>query len=120
EGRSSPAIRDHRVFGAAGNAVRLVATDMIRRKPKKTWGSAPVNCYPDSSLQYGLQAFRSSILSRAIGNEEDIFGLQPDIFVTAIQNFFDRDRNGLASALDLANDLGPIQGGHRTISAGER
>ena len=46
-------------------------------------------CYPDSSLQYGLQAFSSGILPRAIGNEEDIFSLQPDIFVTAIQNFFD-------------------------------
>src|SRR5258708_35138760 len=83
-------------------------------------GLAPVNCYPNSSLQYGLQAFSSGILPRAVGNEEDIFGLQSDIFVTAIQNFLDRDRNGLADALDLANDLGPIQSGHWTIPTGER
>jgi hypothetical protein len=51
--------------------------------------SATVNCYSDSSLQYGLHASSRSILPRATGNEEDIFGLQPDIFVTAIQNFFD-------------------------------
>src|SRR6202140_1765412 len=145
EGRSSPAIRDHRVFGvgAVGNAVRLVASDIIRWKAEgKTGGSqtrasghpnfltgrkhnaqtpsAPVNCYPDSSLQYGLHTSSSGILPRATGNEEDVFGLQPEIFITAIKNFFDGDRNALAGALDLANDLGPIQSRHWTIPTGER
>src|ERR1700674_468917 len=114
EGRSSPAIRERRAFGvgAVGNAVRLVASDMIRWKAEgKTWGSqtrasghpnfltgrkhdaqtpsAPVNCYSDSSLQYGLHTSSSGILRRAIGDEEDVLGLQPDILVTAIKNFFD-------------------------------
>jgi len=82
--------------------------------------SAPVNCYPDSSLQYGLYTSSRCSLPRATGNEEDVFGLQSDIFITAIENFFDRDRNGLADAFDLANDLGPIQSGHGTIATRER
>ena len=68
----------------SGHPNFLMGRDHHAQKP-----SGAVDCYAYSSLQYGLQAFSSGILPRAIGNEEDIFGLQPDIFVTAIQNFFD-------------------------------
>jgi hypothetical protein len=57
---------------------------MMRKKP-----SAPVDCHSYSSLQYGLDTTSGGILPRTTRNKENVLRLQPDIFVTAIKNFFD-------------------------------